>query len=1470
MLKNLTISLLLFWGFAQMVQSQVLQYAGSQTLALANTPPTGITTQNLTLGGSFSAAAGCANGLNLSNATTSAGTVTVQVVVQTGYSMTLTNLTCGFRRSGNGAASLTYSYKIGNNGSLTSSGSLTPTTSCLTSANTNGDWNFADFTVNQGDTLFLIGTYTGFAGTSGNTQLLTYNINGSVSIVAPSVNATNLSSSAPTNTTIPSLTWVNGNGARRIVIVSQTNPVSFVPSDGTDYTTGVNANFSTATDRGSNNRIVYNGTGNSVSITGLSNGTTYYIRVYEYNGTGAQTKYSTGTGTNNPKAFSTTNPSNSNSSDIVTNGSYTYSTGIAYSSFQASSGLTTGNTQGLMGIRLRDGGASNDADALTTSLQSLTLSLTSGHIRTLGLFQGGSLVSEVAVNGGTSASFTGLSISAADNDSTALELRGTFMSSVTDQQRITLTVTAAQANVAGSVFTTSDAGAAQSSQSGNNNKISVVANGLAFVQSPTNTAINVAMSPAVTVHARDANGNRDIDFVSSIQLVSTGTLSGTTISSTASIGIATFSSLTHTATGTNLYFTATAPSQPGWTVNSSTFNIVITSSATDIFRSRQSGSWGTTTTWESSADSISWVSPATLSPSNTSKRIIILSPHTVALTSNVTLDSLVIESGGTLNHTAGTLTINNGTGNDITVKGTWIHDNGNGVPAGTGTAEIQNGGMLQINDGSGQADQFLNDESSSYLRFVFKNGGIAHYANSTAFSATGITYFPGQSTSEIPIFRISGNLSTIGGGSATVFNARLEVMSGFAVGFSGTGTKTVRDGIIGAGSFTQNSGCGQIQISGANAQLGGSGSLTLSVAVGLQINSGSLVTLTSNKAITSNSITVAGTLDASTYQITGTATVLVNGELRTSNTNGLVGTNCTFPSGSTLSTLPSGSTIHYNGGSTQAITARQYQNLRLSGAGTKTFPADTVSIGGSFLPGTATCTTTSSIIKLNGTAAQTLVDAFTFEDLVLQNTSAPTSSAITITSGMQQIRGILTPYAGALVTNGNLRLLSTASKTAMINRPAAPTSVITGNVNVQRYISSATGKRFMSSPVSGRTAADWWQHRNVRDIYFYDETYPGVQNVGWFQAYGTYPLTAGQGFQLFFARADTTMALTGSVNSGTVTLPLNTFTVDLSNRNASGWVLAGNPYPSTINWNSVSGWTRVNMLNAIYYINPSTGTLATFMNGVGSGGATSFIPSGQGFWVRNTGTGAQLTCTEAVKSTQQSTFFKENPTGSNEIRLTLSETTTDKFSEAVVLLPSLDSGLSEEHSLTNAPLPPMVKDLDIPVVTTKNEFDEEFTIQEIPVVSSTAIHRIPVGIQTPDNYWSFSLSYLSDSFEVELEDQYLGKSYSSSELSGIVFTNKEIENRFYLKIIPKANQQLTQIEASSIRVWPNPLRKNGTLHISQGVESVIADLIYLDGRIEKVQISPSGEITLPELTAGWYGIRIEIAGHPQVVPFWKE
>jgi hypothetical protein len=87
------------------------------------------------------------------------------------------------------------------------------------------------------------------------------------------------------------ISWISGDGTRRMVVGSVGSPVSSFPIDGNGYVAG--NIFGSGTNLGNNNYVVYSATGSSVTVTALNANKTYYFAIFEYNGTGGGSDYLT-------------------------------------------------------------------------------------------------------------------------------------------------------------------------------------------------------------------------------------------------------------------------------------------------------------------------------------------------------------------------------------------------------------------------------------------------------------------------------------------------------------------------------------------------------------------------------------------------------------------------------------------------------------------------------------------------------------------------------------------------------------------------------------------------------------------------------------------------------------------------------------------------------------------------------------------------------------------------------------------------------------------------------------------------------------------------------------------------------------------------------------------------------------------------------------------------------------------------
>ncbi|WP_169737655.1 choice-of-anchor D domain-containing protein [Thermonema rossianum] len=251
----------------------------------------------------------------------------------------------------------------------------------------------------------------------------------------------------------------------------------------------------------------------------------------------------------------------STQSDIIADPAFTYPVNIPYINYQATditpSNIGTSSIE-IARFVIRDGGGTADNDNQPTVLQSINFAVQGcASIRRIAIYDGTTEIAEITPSC-SFANFSGLNLVAPDNGTKTFRVIVSFRSTVTDNQQIRLTVLSATEDPNASLFAADDAGGAQTSIAGDDNRIEVVATALFFAQQPSDTGIEDVMTPFVRVRAVDANNNIDLDYSANITLSSTGSMSPAPLVITAANGEAVFNNIVHTAPGSGLTLQAAA------------------------------------------------------------------------------------------------------------------------------------------------------------------------------------------------------------------------------------------------------------------------------------------------------------------------------------------------------------------------------------------------------------------------------------------------------------------------------------------------------------------------------------------------------------------------------------------------------------------------------------------------------------------------------------------------------------------------------------------------------------------------------------------------------------------------------------------------------------------------------------------------------------------------------------------------
>ncbi|MGN6637942.1 MAG: T9SS type A sorting domain-containing protein [Mucilaginibacter sp.] len=316
-----------------------------------------------------------------------------------------------------------------------------------------------------------------------------------------------------------------------------------------------------------------------------------------------------------------------------------------------------------------------------------------------------------------------------------------------------------------------------------------------------------------------------------------------------------------------------------------------------------------------------------------------------------------------------------------------------------------------------------------------------------------------------------------------------------------------------------------------------------------------------------------------------------------------------------------------------------------------------------------------AVLTINGTLTNSLSGSFTLASDATGSASIGPLSSSTAFNGTLSVQRYFT---GGSNTYRGYRLVSCPVYTGTAN---------SNNIYGFDYIKAsalvtsttmAAGGFDVSTGGNNPTLYLFRQDQAVSNATFTSGNFWGITKINNSPSYNlylnggstTYNVPVGNGF-LFFFRGDRTTNLsqkylsttsaesvtftaTGTPNMGQITFkdwytPTSPYLDDSSvtgNAGALGYNLAGNPYPSNIDWDTfqssstTTGIYGYGLDGAIYTLDPVSKNYGVYFantGGVGTNNATNIISSGQGFFVKASGSNPQLIFNESAKTTSQVT-----------------------------------------------------------------------------------------------------------------------------------------------------------------------------------------------------------------------------------------
>ncbi|MFN3405692.1 MAG: beta strand repeat-containing protein [Cytophagaceae bacterium] len=617
---------------------------------------------------------------------------------------------------------------------------------------------------------------------------------------------------------------------------------------------------------------------------------------------------------------------------------------------------------------------------------------------------------------------------------------------------------------------------------------------------------------------------------------------------------------------------------------------------------------------------------------------------TLSTSGNKQFSNTLNVNGQILIQNSATFTLGNGT---INLRSHWTNNSTNSVDPGTSTVNLNGNCIISgsISDHNFYnlvvaAGYWLNAPASNLN--IFNNFS---FSGTPSFNpTTGSVNFVGSAPQLIPSVSYN-NLGVSGSGSKTLptsvtitgnltIAGAADLIAGNSINLSGNWINNGATFSFGTCTVNLNGNC---VISGSSLDHN---------FYNLNLNSGSSLTAPSGNLNIYNSFNINPT--ASFLANNGTVNFASSGSqtipalnyhnLSSSNSgvrvlsSGTSGISGLFnPSGSSFTVT--GSTVDFNGTSAQNIpTTINYNHITFSGSGNKSISNDLTVLGNLLISGSAVLvpgnntinlsgdwssynasglTEAGSTLNMNGTSLQTINTAGgeIFNNLTINNSAGVTLSSVAT------VNGVLRLLNGALNSSGNLTI---NMNSGYIHYSNSDNGSISGNITVYKDVNTFNTNHYFACPVAGTTAndfADDFQYFNPSNGYsrlnvYANGAWSRVQDVNT-------PLNIQQGYS-FYPTATGVLDFTGTYSHGALH---STFSYPNA---AQTMEFVGNPYPSNIDWDNNSGWSRSNLTDIIYTWNTTSRSWSTYSTSSGgTNGGSNIIPSMQSFFVLTNGNGNQ-------------------------------------------------------------------------------------------------------------------------------------------------------------------------------------------------------------------------------------------------------
>jgi hypothetical protein len=489
--------------------------------------------------------------------------------------------------------------------------------------------------------------------------------------------------------------------------------------------------------------------------------------------------------------------------------------------------------------------------------------------------------------------------------------------------------------------------------------------------------------------------------------------------------------------------------------------------------------------------------------------------------------------------------------------------------------------------------------------------------------------------------------------------------------------------------------------------------------------------------------------------------------------------------------------------------------------------------GGAFNAGTGTVAFTSpgGTISIDGTS-------------IFNNLTIGAGSVVTVVNPGQKIRGKLR-VDGILNAGGNITLISDSSNTAMVDGNGS--GEITGSIIMERYFESGFGYKYLSSPFKSATVSELGNEVNLSasfpPVYRYEED---RLYSGWVaHSDPAFTLDPMKGYAVYLGSSNErlTADIGGVPNNG----PLSMTLYNHDHTYTKGLNLVGNPYPSPIDWDSETGWTRTNIDDAIFYFIPGSGssysgTYASYQNGVSSDGeASGIIPAMQGFFVHVTDgsypVAASLEINNNARITSQTKSLSASAKKGNTPLARIAAGYSDNINSYDPFVLYYDENATADYDGQYDALKILNTDGSVTNFYAYSDDNKKLSINGLPFDYDTLV-TVRLGLKTERaGEIVFRITDLQGLFgerSIQIKDIFTGRSeiLNAGNDFRVNLDAGDYQNRFYLNIfnVTTGIREISYRDIPTLRTWNSNGVIKTEIMITEGSEGVLT-IINMKGQI---------------------------------------